>query len=665
MRNRVMIVLVTLCMLATPWLLTPQTVLADTLVVTNTQDSDEGSLRQAILDAEGRVGPDTIVFNIPESDPGYNEVLGVWTIQPLSELPEILYGETTIDGSSQADFIGQDTNPSGPEIEINGTSTGLVAVGFRISSSDNTIANLLINNFSGVLSSGAIVIDGGGANRNVIRGCYIGTDPTGTEARRNIAGVAILHGAQHNTIGGTVAGEGNLISANQGSLSSFGVWIQGEDSDNNIITGNYIGTDISGTVALGNAQSGVCIEQGAGSNVVTNNLISGNRTYGVLLKDEGTNNNLVSGNCIGLASDGIAALGNRYSGIVIKNGSQHNIVGGIGLESRNIISSNGDYGVYISGSDTAHHYVEGNYIGTNREGVLNRGNGKAGVYITGGAHHNTVGRSSAGRNVISGNESHGIWLSSETAHNTIRGNLIGTDVSGTLSLGNKGDGIRLENRSHSNTVGGEPHADANVISSNRGSGVRISGTNTVNNAIVGNYIGTDLIGKLTLGNTSYGVYMGLGASDNAIGPGNSITHNGAPGVYIYLETTLRNTITRNSIVGNGQKGISIIFVAQPDPPTPTVTGGSGNYVEGEALPGTTVEVFSGPDDEGMYYEGTAIAGQDGTFRIEAQIRGRYATATATDAVGTTSEFSEEYEVQPLWRILHIPIIVNSYHASGS
>jgi len=164
LRNKAMIVLVVLCVLATPWLLTPQTVLADTLVVTNTQDSDEGSLRQAILDAEGRVGPDTIVFNIPVSDPGYNEVLGVWTVQLLSELPEMLYGETTIDGSSQADFIGQDTNPSGPEIEIDGTSTGLIAVGFRISSSDNTIANLLINNFSGVLSSGAIVIDGGSAN---------------------------------------------------------------------------------------------------------------------------------------------------------------------------------------------------------------------------------------------------------------------------------------------------------------------------------------------------------------------------------------------------------------------------------------------------------------------------------------------------------------------
>ena len=663
MRKRVIVMLVALCTLAAPWLPGRPVVRADVFAVTNTQDSGDGSLRQAILDADDRPGADTIVFNIPESDQGYNEVLGIWTIQLVNELPEMLYGETTIDGGTQADFIGRDTNPSGPEIEIDGTNAGRVAAGFRIRSSDNVIADLVINDFSGVL--GAIAIDGGGANRNVVRGCYIGTDSTGTADRGNLAGVTISYGAQHNIIGGTVAGEGNLISASHGSLSSFGVWIRGQDCDRNVISGNYIGTDVSGTAALGNSQSGVYIEQGARSNVVSNNVISGNRTYGVLLEDEDTNDNLVTGNCIGLASDRFTALGNRYSGVVIKSGPQHNFIGGIGSESGNIISSNGDYGVYITGDTTADNYVESNYIGTDGEGAVTRSNSKAGVFITSGAHHNTIGRSSAGKNIISGNESHGIWLSSDAADNIIRGNLIGTDASGTLPRGNKADGIRLENRAHSNIVGGGSRADANVISSNRGSGVRISGTNTVSNTIAGNYIGTDLTGELTLGNTSQGVYMGLGASDNTIGPGNTITHNGAPGVYIYLETSLRNTITRNSIVGNGQKGISIVFVTQPDPPTPTITGGTGNYVEGEALPGTTVEVFSGPDDEGMYYEGTVVAGQDGLFRLNAQIRGRYATATATDATGTTSEFSEEREVQPLWRSLYLPIMVLNYHRSGS
>ena len=151
---------------------------------------------------------------------------------------------------------------------------------------------------------------------------------------------------------------------------------------------------------------------------------------------------------------------------------------------------------------------------------------------------------------------------------------------------------------------------------------------------------------------------------DAVLNGNTIAHNGAQGVYIYLETSLRNTITRNSIVANGQKGIGIVFVAQPKPATPLITEGAYNYVEGEAPPGSIVEIFSGPDDEGMYYEGTVTAGEDGTFRLDAHLRGRYATATSTDATGTTSEFSEEYEVQPLWRALYLPIVFHSYAAPG-
>jgi hypothetical protein len=72
-----------------------------------------------------------------------------------------------------------------------------------------------------------------------------------------------------------------------------------------------------------------------------------------------------------------------------------------------------------------------------------------------------------------------------------------------------------------------------------------------------------------------------------------------------------------------------------------------------------VEVFSGPDDEGMYYEGTVMAGPDGRFRLDARMEGRFVTATATDATGTTSEFSEEYEVQPLWRSVHLPLLMHS------
>ena len=88
MRKRILLALATLSTLAAHWTLAPLATRADVMVVTNTQDSGEGSLRQAILDAEERVGSDTVVFNIPTSDPGYNQVLGVWTIQLDDELPD-------------------------------------------------------------------------------------------------------------------------------------------------------------------------------------------------------------------------------------------------------------------------------------------------------------------------------------------------------------------------------------------------------------------------------------------------------------------------------------------------------------------------------------------------------------------------------------------------
>jgi len=657
MRSRFLLALTTACTVATTCFLAPVVSRADVMVVTNTQDSGEGSLRQAITDAEARAGSDTIVFNIPSSDPGYNAVLGVWTIQLDDELPDFLYGGTFIDGASQAAFVGADTNPAGPEIEIDGLNTGLIAVGFRLSSSDNTLADLVINGFTGVLSNGAILIDGANANRNVVRGCYIGTDVTGTEDRGNITGVTIIHGAQHNTVGGTEAGHGNLLSGNSGSLSSYGVWIRGQDTDNNQVVGNYIGTDASGALELGNARSGVCIDEGAQANDVTLNLISANGGSGILVEGDGTDDNEISGNTIGLAGDEVTPLGNRSHGVAIKNGPQHNLVRGSSTETGNTISSNGDYGVYISGDSTAHNYVESNRIGTDAEGVQDRGNGKAGVYITSGSHHNVVGRSPFTKNVISGNDSHGIWLSSDATENTVRGNYIGVDSSGRATLGNTQDGIRIENRANANTVGGYALADANVISGNRGSGIRMSGNGTSDNTVAGNYIGTDLSGRLSLRNTSHGIYIGLGASDNTIGPSNTIMHNGAQGVYVYLETSLRNTFTQNSISGNGQKGISIYFVSQPEPTAPTITEGTAVYVAGQAPPGATVEVFSGPDDEGMYYEGTVTAGAEGQFRLDTSLRGRYATATATDAIGTTSEFSQEYEVQPQWRKLYLPIVV--------
>ena len=160
----------------------------------------------------------------------------------------------------------------------------------------------------------------------------IGTDVTGTRPLGNQArGVEVLGMAASNRIGvnpGDVgaSAEGNLISANQG----FGVWIwQGASS--NVVAGNLIGTDVSGTVALANSV-GVLVADGAQNNWIgvnpvfgpenadQRNIISGNTGDGVQITDTGTTGNTVAGNLIGTDVSGSGALGNVVDGILIQSG---------------------------------------------------------------------------------------------------------------------------------------------------------------------------------------------------------------------------------------------------------------------------------------------------------------------------------------------------------
>ena len=160
---------------------------AAAFTVTNTNDSGAGSLRQAILDANSNgATPHTIVFNIPTVDPGFDG--NVFTIKPLSLMPE-LRGGITIDGASQTAFSG-DTNPFGPEVVINGSMLASGS-GLVISGDDGGIMGLVVNGFhdSGLALS-RLPFDPT-PSRNQIRNNYVGTDPTGTLAVPNGAGISI------------------------------------------------------------------------------------------------------------------------------------------------------------------------------------------------------------------------------------------------------------------------------------------------------------------------------------------------------------------------------------------------------------------------------------------------------------------------------------------
>src|SRR5262249_34743716 len=135
-----------------------------------------------------------------------------------------------------------------------------------------------------------------------------------------------------------------------------------------------------------------------------------------------------------------------------------------------------DYGIQItSASDFT---IQGNYIGTDKTGLLNHGNGSGGIHIKGGSNCSIGGNTAATRNIISGNNVQGIFiettdaLSADSSNNTIQGNYIGTDATGTAALGNSSAGIFIQDSTNT-TIGGTDASVRNVISGNN-EGIRLT-----------------------------------------------------------------------------------------------------------------------------------------------------------------------------------------------
>lgn len=338
----------------------PGAVHAASYTVTNTSDSGAGSLRQAILDANANPGTDTINFNIPGAGPH--------TIKPLSALPTIT-DPVIIDGYTEP---GSSPNTNGPGlginavlmIELDGTNAGDLVDGLYITAGDSTVRGLVINRFGGGVTGGlggcGVRVSGNGGN--VIEGNFIGTDINGTVALGNShIGVLILW-SSNNIIGGTTAEARNLISANV----EDGVHIQGDGVTGNVVQGNLIGTDVTGTAALGNSARGVAIFYWASNNMIGGttagalNVISGNG-YGVVLLGDGVTDNLVQGNFIGTDVTGTTGLGN-FDGVHI-TGADNNTIGGTTAGTGNIISANSGAGVSVV--NATGNLVQGNTITLN------------------------------------------------------------------------------------------------------------------------------------------------------------------------------------------------------------------------------------------------------------------------------------------------------------
>ncbi|BAQ66285.1 S-layer family protein [Geminocystis sp. NIES-3709] len=531
-----------------------------TFTVINTNDSGDGSLRKAIIDANNTAGTDTITFNIGGSGT-------VKTILLLSALPTIT--ETIIiNGTTQSGFS------STPIIELNGLNAGTNINGIILSdgSSGSTIQGLVINRFNG----NGIVIQGDSTG-NTIKGNFIGIGGSGASDQGNGSNGIRIETA-NNIIGGSNANERNVISGN----TQTGIFITGTSATDNTIQGNYIGINATGTGAIKNDTYGIQIANGSKNNLIgtngdgTNdntegNVISGNGDIGIITENNGTTGNVIAGNYIGTNPTGTSAIANKR-GIYIANGAENTLVGtnsdGVSDDlERNIISGNTENGIWIvNGSGTTqNHTIKGNYIGTSKDGSADLGNGNNGIEINGATNITIGGSNAVDRNIISGNNQRGIFITGSTASgNTIEGNYIGTNKDGNGDLGNSWEGITIE--SSSNTI------KNNLISGNDGSqgGLYLNGTNANNNTIIGNKIGTDATGNSKIGNSTGGITINNG-SNNTIGVSNAldrniISGNNEVGIVIKGSSATNQLIQNNYIgtdidgdtaLGNGFEGITI------------------------------------------------------------------------------------------------------------
>jgi parallel beta-helix repeat protein len=405
-------------------------------VVTNANDAGPGSLRQAILDVNAQPGPDVIAFAMPRGSGD--------AIRPTAPLPPIVQ-PVAIDGTTQPGYAGQ------PLIEVSGSSAGSGADGLTLAAGGSTVRDLVINGFDGA----AIHVEGAGGD--LVTADLLGTDPTGTTALGNGAGV-FIDGASENTVGGTGPGAGNLISGNR----LDGVVISGSG---NLVQGNRIGTDLTGTLALPN-RIGVSIFYIGSNNTIggtepgAGNLLSGNRRDGVAIA--GGADNRVEGNRIGTDASGTAALGNRF-GVELFSGSALSTVGGTAPGAGNVIAGNQEDGVGIYSNSNV---LEGNFIGTDPSGGLDLGNGGNGVAVRAFQYgfRNTIGGSEAGAgNTVAFNGQDGVLIDTGTG-NAVQQNTI---------FANAGLGIELRN--HGNQDQAAPTLDT---ARSDGSSTTVAGTLT-------------------------------------------------------------------------------------------------------------------------------------------------------------------------------------------
>lgn len=537
-----------------------------------------------------------------------------------------------------------------------------------------------------------LLIQGTSSVGNVVLGNIVGLDPTATFAISNrYTGIAVIGGASSNRVGGTNSATFNIVAGNGGS----GIGIADANSVGNIVTWNLVGVNTAG-VRLANNSYGIDVV-GAPRTLIgghyTNggNVVSGNQWYGVFIRGTSAYENVVMGNNIGLDQSGTVVISNRYVGVDIAGGAFSNRIGGTNMVTMNVICGNGSGGVNIREPATYGNMVFRNFIGMNRTNApLGNGDNASALQI-----NNSPGNFIGPANYIGNATREGLYITGTSAvNNDVFGNIIGQDANGTahpnayggigvngapnnfIGLNNNGnyvcDGIGIYNGSTNVIirgnyiglqlpalstplnggyygisveasdviVGGTNPGDLNVVSGCDVYGLRVhpSGTNA---QILGNLIGLDPTGSFSISNKFGGVIIdasGVVLGNRAAYGRNIISGNRGPGVV--FTATASNGLAINNYIGVNAAGTNAarnLGVGIEINGTGITIGGTNaadrNIISGNANVGIDVNTGSNIRVIGNYIG----VGADGTTNIPNTVGIQvYGTATGVTIGGTNT-----------------------------
>ncbi|RPJ32721.1 MAG: hypothetical protein EHM35_11215, partial [Planctomycetaceae bacterium] len=568
--------------------------LSGPLVVTSTASAGGGTLASAVSYANSH-GGGTITFNLAGSPPYIIEIY-----EPL-----VLKTSITIDGTSQPGYTDH------PLIEVRPTRWSQYNDGIKVTGQSTTFDSSLHVTIRGLclywFPGAAIKITNGQNHR--IEWNYIGLNSNVTYWYEDLYGISVQ-------VPNTVIRENVIVGTRYEALELF-------RARNTTVTGNYIGLTPDGQYVLENWK-GILIRGGATDNQIggltpeSRNYIVGSTINGIEIESTSqyplTTTNTILGNMI--AYNATAIYIDRSGGNTI-GGTVGTFPGGPCMGACNLISGN-SIGIVIANGladpGLPGNIIQGNFIGTNIYGTAAWSNEQPGISING---TNTIvgGTTPQTRNLISANGTYGIVISgASSANNTIQGNLIGTDTTGTLDLGNGSNGIFIGYGASGNLIGGDSPEAGNLIGFNKAADGGLKVTDGTRNTILNNRFAS---------NAGLGIQLGIdGVTLNDTGDGDSGANNlqnfpvltqvipGPPNVRVggVLDSTPNTTFTVQffhqvacDVSGHGE-GDQLIGQ------TSVTTDGSGQASFVAIIPGSIPE-------------------------------GHVVTATATDPSGNTSEFS--------------------------